>query len=160
MWIDSQVLEKANQKICTKIFIPKKRQIVLGRSNSAETEVYAEKALEQGVPVTKRRGGGGTVLLYPGCVVVSVGAWMKERFCNDKYFASINKAILDLTQTFLDNTNIALKQKGISDLAIATPAPEGEEVFRKFCGTSLFRSRNSCQANNRTTAKTEHTRIF
>jgi lipoate-protein ligase A len=139
MWIDSQVFKNAEQKICTKIFAPPKRQIVLGRSNKAEQEVFVERANEMKVPITKRRGGGGTVLLYPGCVVISVGAWMKDRFRNDHYFKAINGAVLDVTKSFLNDGTLELAQKGISDLALKAKT-DGE--FKKFCGTSLFRSRN------------------
>ncbi len=147
MWIDSQVFKNADKNIYTKIFVPQNSQIVLGRSNVAETEVYLEKAKSCAVPVTKRRGGGGTVLLYPGCVVISVGAWMKQRFCNDKYFKSINAAVMNSTKSFLEQNSldqefIQMQQKGISDLAIEKKKADGSLEFKKFCGTSLFRSRN------------------
>ncbi len=46
--------------------------VVLGRSNRPERELYLDACRADGVPVLRRLGGGGAVVLGPGCVVVSL----------------------------------------------------------------------------------------
>ncbi|GAB4260452.1 lipoyl protein ligase domain-containing protein [Deferrisoma sp.] len=46
--------------------------VVLGRSGRPEAEVFLDRCRADRVPVYRRRGGGGTVVLAPGCWVVSV----------------------------------------------------------------------------------------
>ena len=85
-----------------------------------------------GVPVYRRYGGGGTVVLYPGCVVVSVGCWVKDQFNNTRYFEMLNNAIIQVLSAGWSSLKV-LSQAGISDIV------SGE---KKVGGTSLFRSRN------------------
>ena len=60
--------------------------VVLGNSNKSEKECYQESCEADGVPVLKRYGGGGTVVLHDGCLVVSFGFWVRDYFENDYYF--------------------------------------------------------------------------
>jgi len=46
--------------------------VVLGRGNRPERELNLDACRADGVPVLRRRGGGGAVVLGPGCVVVSL----------------------------------------------------------------------------------------
>lgn len=132
MWIDDQVLKYYEQAVCTKIFVPDFTAVVLGSANDADLEVNLKACADQGIPVLRRYGGGGTVVLYPGCVVVSIGCWVKDQFNNSRYFKSINHALI----TALSKEWSAMQtlgQAGISDIVF------GE---KKVAGTSLFRSRN------------------
>jgi lipoate-protein ligase A len=106
--------------------------VVLGNSNVAEREADVERCHSENVPVLKRYGGGGAVVLYPGCVILSLGCWVRSAFDNEKYFRLINEAVLDLLRSAYSGLD-GLSQKGISDLCA------GE---RKFAGTSLFRTKN------------------
>ncbi len=132
MWIDDNILRDAAQSICLSVFVPRTNAVVLGSSNQAELEVDVEACREDGIPILKRYGGGGTVLLYPGCVVVSLGCWVKDYYANDRYFRLINGAII---KSLAEQWPILaqLKQQGISDIAFEN---------RKIAGTSMFRSRN------------------
>lgn len=132
MWIDDQVLQHYDQAVCTKVFVPDFSAVVLGSANDADLEVNLQSCAEKGVPVLRRYGGGGTVVLYPGCVVVSIGCWVKDQFNNSKYFKGINQAlIMALGKQWPIMRDLG--QAGISDIVF------GE---KKVAGTSLFRSRN------------------
>lgn len=131
MIIDDVLLERAQQPLCASVWTPDQPLVVLGRSND-KAEVHSDWCSEQRVSVTQRYGGGGTVVLYPGCIVVSVGAWMQHRFQNEDYFRKINQAVLDIIAEQQPDLAPYLDQRGISDLTVAD---------KKFGGTSLFRSK-------------------
>ncbi len=132
MWIDDQILKNCSRDIETQVFIPKETLVVLGNGNNAEKEVYLDNCKTDGVPVLKRYGGGGAVLLHASCLVVSAGLWVKDYFRNDFYFCRVNKALIAALSSFHPSLT-SLYQDGISDLCY-----EG----KKIAGTSLFRSRN------------------
>lgn len=130
-WIDAQVVRHCAEKIHIEIFVPEKPLIVLGSSNDAEREVNVAEAERRGIAICKRAGGGGTVVLYPGCVVISLGMWVEKPFENNRYFAQVNQAVIGFLQGLTEKP-VALTQRGISDLAVGD---------KKVGGTSLFRSR-------------------
>lgn len=132
MWIDDQVLARYDEALALKVFVPETTLVVLGSGNKANLEVDLSYCEQKNVPVTRRYGGGGTVVLYPGCVVVTVGSWMKDVFSNSRYFKMMNEAVIScLADQWPQFKN--LSQAGISDIVM------GET---KVAGTSLFRSRN------------------
>lgn len=132
MWIDDLVLKQCQNSIAYNIFQIREPLIVLGRSNQAEREVNLATCTEDAVPVLRRRGGGGTVLLSPGVVVVSMGMWVRHLYNNKFYFERINAAVISaLAAGFSDFAH--LQQRGLSDIAFNE---------RKVAGTSLFRSRH------------------
>lgn len=114
------------------IFVPQTTCVVLGSGNDEALEVNLEACQEGSISVMRRYGGGGTVVLYPGCVVVSLGCWVKEQFQNTLYFSLINQAVIDSLGVAWPNLN-DLSQAGISDITMGD---------KKIAGTSLFRSRN------------------
>lgn len=133
MWIDEQIISQADSAVYTKCFFPKNPQVVLGRANHQEAEVFVENCINDNVPILKRLGGGGTVFLSQDSLVVSLGLWLKDRFNNQKYFNFINQSIIQALDQFKSNHNIKFYQDGISDICFDN---------KKFCGTSMFRSRN------------------
>lgn len=134
MWIDDQILKQCDKPFVTDIWTPSYPMVVLGASNDIEKEVNQDWCAEKKIPILKRYGGGGAVVLYEGCVVISFATWVRHHFNNALYFQLINGAILKcLSQFFPDQLGQEFSQKGISDLCYAD---------RKFGGTSLFRSRN------------------
>lgn len=130
MRIDEMIFKEAARSFFLKCWIPEETTVVLGRSNDPEKECHVEACKKEGVEVLKRAGGGGTVVLHGGCVVVSFGAWMQQAFKNDVYFSLINQSIAAVLEGELGTLQI--KQRGISDLAIGD---------KKIAGTSLFRSK-------------------
>lgn len=132
MWIDDQILEQHVKPIAIGTWIPDTTVVVLGSSNDPAVECHVERCAADGISILKRYGGGGTVVLYPGCVIVTVGGWVADHFQNDRYFRILNGAVNQaLHANFKFKT--PLTQAGISDLVA------GE---KKFGGTSMFRSRN------------------
>ena len=113
-------------------WVPRNPLVVLGSSNRAATEVAVERCREKQVPILKRYGGGGTVILYRGCLVVSIGTWVGRHFHNELYFRLLNQALITCLGQRWESLK-GLKQDGISDIVAGS---------RKVAGTSLFRSRN------------------
>jgi len=131
VWIDELVLRACSEKYFRKIWTPEKPMVVLGSSNQIEHEVHADHCNEDQVEILKRCGGGGTVVLYPDCLILSLGTWVKQPFSNKLYFEKLNAAVLDTLKSYSAVFANAI-QSGISDLSIHD---------KKFSGTSLFRSR-------------------
>ena len=132
MWIDDQVFRQCGDQTCLESWIPESSLVVLGAANKAARECRIEACERDGVPIVKRAGGGGTVLLHPGVVVLSYGAWVRDRFENSRYFSLLNSALIEsLAQMWTLTSD--LTQRGISDICLGS---------KKVAGTSLFRSRN------------------
>jgi lipoate-protein ligase A len=131
MWIDDQVLKACAQPLATEVWIPEAPMVVLGRGNKVEKEVNVRACVDDGIPILKRLGGGGTVLLHEGCLIVSLGLWVKEFYANDRYFRLLNQSVIDCLK--LELPQLAFDQRGHSDIV------HGQ---LKIAGTSLFRSRN------------------
>lgn len=132
MWIDDQILTKCDHQIESSVWVPESCMVVLGCSNKAEVEVQQDDCARDGVPILKRYGGGGTVVLYPGCVVASVGTWVQSPYQNQRYFKALNHSIIEGLAD-IHSELIELRQDGISDIVWG---------HRKVAGTSMFRSRN------------------
>lgn len=131
MWIDDQVLKACAQPLATEVWIPDTPMVVLGRGNKVEKEVNVRACVDDGIPILKRLGGGGTVLLHSGCLIVSLGLWVKEFYANDRYFRLLNQSVIDCFNRELPQ--LSFDQRGHSDIV------HGQ---LKIAGTSLFRSRN------------------
>jgi lipoate-protein ligase A len=132
MWIDDQVLRNYREPFTAKIFVPDSTMVVLGSGNDEHSEVNLPHCEASRIPVLRRYGGGGTVVLYPGCVVVSAGCWVSDPYNNSQYFKLLNQAVIDALAAG-DASLAGLSQAGISDIT------SGE---KKIGGTSMFRSRN------------------
>ena len=105
--------------------------VVLGAGRKAEEDVLQELAVADGVPLRRRRGGGGTVVLSPGQAVLALVTEVSSPFGNREYFRAINQWIREALEE-LGIPAALIQDRGISDLAM------GE---RKILGTSLYRRR-------------------
>ena len=130
--IDRRVVTACRQQISAQVWSPDRDIVVLGNSEHAAAVCYQERCAAQNVPVLKRKGGGGAVVLHPHCVIVSLGLWVRRYFHNTHYFAHINAAVIESLAVYR-SALADLRHRGISDIAW------GE---RKVAGTSIFRSRN------------------
>ena len=131
MWIDDQIIQQCHKQLAIEIFCPLKPIVVCGNANEPSRESNLSRCAELGIPVVKRCGGGGTVLLDSNSLVFSVGTWVVSPFDNKKYFQLLNQAVVDTLGLF-DVRLKDLTQAGLSDIVFGT---------RKIAGTSLFRSR-------------------
>ncbi len=141
MWMDDWVLKlpfslwpsignEPYEKALFKFFEVERSLVVLASSNKAEREVNEEYCRKENIPILQRRGGGGTVVLGKGCLILTLAFQAKDLFSNQKYFNVINGLFKDGLQEI---GFPEVEFKGISDLAING---------RKIAGTSIFRSRN------------------
>jgi lipoate-protein ligase A len=142
MWMDNWVLNqpfyswpKSNStpehhRVLFRFFEAMRPVVVLSSSNAAARETYEERCKASGVPVLQRRGGGGTVVLGPGCLVLTFAFFAKDLFSNQHYFALINQLWADALR---DAGLPELATRGHSDLA------HGD---KKIAGTSLFRRKH------------------
>ena len=131
LWLDEDVLERvrAGAPFAYRSWQPERVCVVLGRSNAAEREAHADRCAANGVPILRRRGGGGAVVLAPGMLVVSLAKCVKEAYHFTEYFHQINGLIMDaLREIGVQN----LTQQGISDICLAD---------RKILGSSMYRSK-------------------
>jgi lipoate-protein ligase A len=112
-----------------RLYEPDLAVVVLGAGCKAEEDVLLDRTEADGVPLLRRRGGGGTVVLSPGQAVLALVSEVASPFGNREYFHRINdwfrEALADLGVT-------GIEHRGISDLAISE---------RKILGTSLYRRR-------------------
>lgn len=131
MWIDDQVLLACNEAMTVKCWVPERPTVVLGRGNKVAKEVKVRACIDDGIPIVKRLGGGGTVILHQGCLIISLGLWVKDFYANDRYFKALNSAVIDGLKLGLPAIDFG--QRGFSDIVSG---------IHKCAGTSLFRSRN------------------
>jgi lipoate-protein ligase A len=71
--IDEMVLEKirSGSDYAYDIYEPDQTIIVLGRSAKLEEDVYEQNCKDDGVQIFRRAGGGGTVVLSRGTIIIS-----------------------------------------------------------------------------------------
>jgi lipoate---protein ligase len=112
-----------------RIYEPTELCAVLGASGRPEQDLLLDRLAADGVPWRKRRGGGGTVVLGPGQVVLALVTEVGSPFRNREYAAEINTWIVAALERLGVN---GVSPEGISDLAIGG---------RKIVGTSLYRTR-------------------
>jgi len=113
----------------SRIYEPSAPCAVLGAAGRPEQDLLLENLREDGVPWMHRRGGGGTVVLGPGQVVLAVVTEVESPFRNREYAAEINSWIVE---SLARRGVTGVQPAGISDLAI------GE---KKIVGTSIYRTR-------------------
>lgn len=146
MWMDSWVLARprslwdrvnlsdgSQHPLALRVFASQRPCVVLARSNRIETEVDSAACQRLGIPILRRRGGGGTVVLGPGCQIVTLAFFARSLFENALLFRLINGAWIEAMSAALGSSCPAIAQRGISDLAVGD---------RKVAGTSLFRRKH------------------
>jgi lipoate-protein ligase A len=107
---------------------PEKRMVVLGRGNAASKEVFEEQCTLENVPILRRRGGGGTVLLAPGNLVVSLVKQVQHQFRIQEYFRQINGYIIKALHSLGVQQ---IYQRGHSDLCLNDRKILGSSMYRK-----------------------------
>lgn len=125
---------------------PRMRAVVLGRGNAAASEVNEQQCALDNIAILRRRGGGGTVLLGPGILVISLVKHVRHQFRIKEYFQQINECIIAALRS-LDVQN--LTQQGHSDICIGDRKILGSSMYRKkyvlFYTASLMISNNTTE---------------
>jgi lipoate-protein ligase A len=112
-----------------RVYEPDRTAAVLGAAGKPERDLKLAALAADGVPVLRRRGGGGAVILTPGQVVLALVVEVASDFGNREYARKINEWFIEaLGALGVDG----LEQRGITDLALRG---------RKVLGTSIYRSR-------------------
>ncbi|MCK6511641.1 hypothetical protein L6R29_16930 [Myxococcota bacterium] len=123
-------LEHSGDAWCCKVFAQEQLCIVLGKGCDAKRDLHLDVVQREQIPLYRRQGGGGTVVLAPGMLIVAVAAYLSDPFGNKRYFHLIQTPL----QEALASDGIGdVVQRGMSDLAI-----DG----RKILGSSLRRQRH------------------
>ena len=78
-----------------RVYEPASLCAVLGAAGRPEQDLLLEALAADGVPWKKRRGGGGTVVLGPGQVVLALVKEVASPFRNKEYAATINSWIVE-----------------------------------------------------------------
>ncbi len=123
-----QIRETTLGDLEVEVFEPRYHQVVLGAGGKPEKEVYLDRLLSEKIPLYKRKGGGGTVLLGPGVIVVTVHAGVAHLFQNLAYFRAINQALIRIFRSW---KSLDFQERGISDIAVGNRKISGSSIFRR-----------------------------
>lgn len=118
-----------------KLWVPEGRALVIGHSQDPERELISEAVRRGGIPVHRRMGGGGAVLLSPACACVGLRFARRKGVTLHDYFEAGSELI---KRTVAKAFGLDLKTHGISDLALADSAGR----LRKVAGCSLYMPRD------------------
>ncbi len=113
-----------------RVYRPHGKCVVLGRGSKPEIELDMRVCASDGIPVLKRMGGGCSVVLDTGNVIVSAVLPVKGLLNNHKYFDCLSNWLID----GLERIGIhGVYTDGVSDLVIGG---------RKIGGACIYRSRD------------------
>ncbi len=102
--------------------------VVLGRSNRAGQEVRLEMCARDGVPVYRRRGGGGAVVLAPGCLVA---AWARPLADPFRAAQGLEASVRILAGALGQVTGMDLEVRGSGDLCVGDRKVAGSTVYAR-----------------------------
>ena len=123
-------LVKRERRACVRLTRPESMALVLGRSSKAELEIDFNELAYAPIVLLRRRGGGCTVLLDPGNLVVSIALPIRGFGAIDTWFHIISAWLIKELAT----AGIAgVTREGVSDLVL---------FERKIGGSCIFRGRD------------------
>ncbi len=132
LWKSSAVDGEAR----VRVYIPPATMVVLGRGSRLEIELDLSRCLEDDVTVTRRRGGGCSVVLDEGNVIVSTALAVKGFGENRAHFDRLTGWLIDgLNQIGLPG----VERAGTSDLVVGDRKVGGSCIYRAK-GVLLFSS--------------------
>ncbi len=128
--IDDRVLRhiRNGSDYACEIYEAQQTEVVLGKSGKAEDDVHLEKCTQDHVPVHRRAGGGGTVVLCRGVIVISVAGRTTLAYHLKEHMNAVNRAVIKTLKHFgIKDLSI----RGISDIAIGDKKLLGSSLHRK-----------------------------
>ena len=108
--------------------VPSFWHVVMGAGGKPAAEVHEDMLERFEVPLYKRKGGGGTVLLGPNTLVITVHAGVAHLYRNQAYFQAVNRALISV---FADWKAHPYRQRGLSDIAVGDRKLVGSSIFRR-----------------------------
>ncbi len=102
--------------------------VVLGRGNDEAREVRGPPCRADGVPVLRRLGGGGAVVLAPGCLVAS---WARPVARPLAVGEHLRDAVALLARALAAVTGLALAARGTGDLCLGDRKAVGSSAFAR-----------------------------
>ena len=97
-----------------RFFETKRNVVVLSSYNKPDIEANVLECEKNNVPILRRKGGGGTVVLGEGCLILTFAFYAKDVFGNNKYFQMINQLWINALK---EAGCPELSQNGISDIS-------------------------------------------
>ena len=142
MYIDDNILAKieSGSEYSFTVFEAEKPVVILGRSRKKENDVNIHNCEEDAVQVLRRIGGGGTVMLSKGVIVISIAGKTSFSFYLREHMNVINEIIINvLKRSGIENLGI----RGISDITIGDKKILGSSLYKKkdlvlYQGSLLF----------------------
>ena len=122
-------LEGSDAGLRVDVFEPSRVTIVVGRSQRIGRVVNVSLAAADGVPVHRRRGGGGAVVLGPGMIVIGASGRSQGRFDVHTPFERVQRPIRDVLALY----GLEARSGGVSDLTLGA---------RKILGSSLHQTKD------------------
>lgn len=117
-----------DRQALSRIYEPSKVEIVMGAGRKNKNDIIETCIQDDAIAVRMRRGGGGTVVLSPGMVVLALVTEVTSPHHNREYTRHINGWFIEALQT-LGVTNV--EHRGISDLAMDSKKILGASLYRK-----------------------------
>lgn len=115
-----------------RVWEPPSLAVVLGRADRAEREVRMEACRETGVPILRRLGGGGAVILGPGCLVVSLARRVEDRLAVGAHMAD---AVGRVAAALERATGVKGEVRSTGDLCLGNRKVLGSSAF---CRRGVF----------------------
>lgn len=110
------------------VTLPDNHHVVMGAAGKSEREVFAETLRARGIPLYKRKGGGGTVLLGPETIIITIHAYATHQFQNLAYFSAVNQALITVFRQWAD---LDYGERGISDITVGPRKILGSSIYRR-----------------------------
>ncbi|WP_161597745.1 lipoate--protein ligase family protein [Fluviispira multicolorata] len=128
LWPKYSINNAVKSPFLFRFFETKKDVVVLSSSNKVNKEVNQEECHKNNIPILRRKGGGGTVVLGQGCLILTFAFYGKDVFGNSRYFQMINQMWINA----LEKAGCPkLTQQGISDISYFNKKIAGTSIFRK-----------------------------
>ena len=83
-------LSIADQNGVCRVYEPAKVMVVQGAGRKNKPDLIQQNIERDCIPVLSRRGGGETVVLSPGMIVLALVKDVASPFCNREYTGTIN----------------------------------------------------------------------
>jgi lipoate-protein ligase A len=129
-YIDKRVLEQIEngKDYAYAVFEARNTEVVLGRSAKAEEDLYLEACKQDEVMIHRRAGGGGSVVLCSGVVVISIAGKTALAYHLKEHMNAVNLIVIKTLHGF-GVRNLWIK--GVSDVTIGDKKILGSSLHRK-----------------------------